>query len=251
MTELSARRVRWVAVAALAAAVLLIAWILGAGRTARPAAAATPAATDVVTVSGVGIVQGVPDTLNATFDVHVVRSSVQSTLDAEASSVHRVLAALSGSGISGRAVQTTSLQLNQHYNIHGEISGYEATESVSAKISPLHIAGRVISAAAIASGNDVSVDGLTFDIADDQALSAQARAKAFADARERAQQYTGLAQRSLGAVVSIAERVTSEQPVPQRYADALQASVPAAKAVAIRPGEQPVTVTVTVTWRMR
>lgn len=251
MTDLTISRTRWVVVAALlAAAAAIVTVVLDAGHAARPAAAATPTANDVVTVSGVGVVQGVPDTLDATFDVHVTRSSVQSTLDAEATSVHRVVNALASAGISGRAVQTTSLQLSQHYDNHGQPSGYEANETVTAKISPLHNAGRVISAGATASGDDVSVDGLTFDIADDHALLTQARGKAFGDARDRAQQYAGLANRSLGDVVSISEKVTTQEPVRGAYLDVLRAGASGAKAVPIRPGEQPVTVNVTVTWRL-
>jgi uncharacterized protein len=247
----SRHRIRWTVAVVLAmlAAGLGFA-LLGAG--GHQAAAAPATSDDLVTVSGVGTVQGVPDQLTVTYAVHVTRSSVQGALDAEASSVHRVLAALNRHGISGVHVQTTSLGLTQHYDSHGRPDGYDANETVSAQIAPLHAAGATISAAATASGNDVSIDGLTFDIADDKSLLSQARTQAFADAKDRAQQYAALAGRSLGQVAKVSEVVQSAaQPYPERFGDALSGAATAAKAVPLRPGEQPVTVNVTVVWRLR
>lgn len=246
----SKHRIRWMAavVVAMVAAGLAVVVLATEG---RQAAAAPPPSDDLVTVSGVGTVQGVPDRLTATFDIHVTRSAVQEALDAEAASVHRVLAALGRHGINGAQVQTRSLGLTQHYDNHGQPDGYDATETVSARIAPLHTAGAAISAAATASGNDVSIDGLSFDIADDKSLLSQARTQAFADAKDRAQQYAGLTGRTLGSVAKVTEVVqTATEPYPQRY-DALSLPAAAAKAVPLRAGEQPVTVTVTVVWRLR
>jgi uncharacterized protein YggE len=240
----------WLAMAALVVLATATTTLLVSGGHGHPAAAATPTSSDTVTVSGVGTVQGVPDTLSADFNVHVTRGSVQGALDAEGNAVRRVLAALKQHGIVGRKVQTASLSLSQHYDSHGRISGYDADETVTAKISPLSGAGRTIAAAATASGNDVLVGGLSFDIEDDQSLLADTRAKAYADAKARAQQYAQLTGRQLGTVSKVSETVQTEQPVPQPFAAALAASSRAGKAVPIRAGEQPVTVTVTVVWRL-
>ncbi|HMC69652.1 MAG TPA: SIMPL domain-containing protein [Mycobacteriales bacterium] len=245
----------WVTVTTLAGLAALVAVLLAAvgGGAPRPAAAATPAAgPDTVSVSGVGTVQGVPDTLTASFDVHVTRSSVQAALDATATAASRVLHRLGKDGISGRKVQTASMQLSPHYDEHGNVTGYDATETVTAKISPLKGAGRAISDAATASGNDVNVSGLSFDVTDDHGLLGDARTKAFADAKDRAQQYAGLAGRSLGSVRTITETVETS-PVPMPYAADLAAGSSgrvAAKAAVLRPGEQPVSVTVTVVWAL-
>lgn len=235
-------------VVAIVAAVVVAMLATGGGRAAT---AATPTSSDSVTVSGVGTVQGVPDTMTATFDVHVTRGSVQSALDADAATVRRVLGSLQRHGIRGANVQTSSLGLDQHYDNRGRPSGYDATETVTAKITPLRSAGSAVSAAATASGNDVSVDGLSFDIADDTRLLADARTKAFGDAKERARQYAELAGRPLGSVVKVSEVVQVEQVYPQRYEAAYPMPAGASgKALPIRAGEQPVTVDVTVTWRL-
>src|SRR3954451_19152305 len=150
--------------AGLAALVAVLLPSVGGGAP-RTAAAATPAAgADTVSVTGVGTLQGVPDTLTASFDVHVTRSSVQAALDAASTAATRVLHRLKDDGVSGRKVATTSLQLSPHYDEHGNVTGYDATEPVTAKIPPLKGAGRAISHAATASGNDVNVSGLSFDV---------------------------------------------------------------------------------------
>jgi len=254
MVELGRTQRTWFMVAAVVAvtvAVVVPVTSIGSGHEGQAAAASAVAGDDTVSVSGVGTVQGVPDTLEASFGVHVTRSSVQSALDAESTAVRRVLGALKAHGLAGRDVQTTNLSLSQHYDNRGNVSGYDATESVTAKITPLGSAGKAISAAASASGNDVSIDGLSFDIADDHALLADARTKSYADARDRAEQYAGLAHRSLGDVMKVTETVTTQQqPVPGPYYGAGLAAA-GAKSVAIRAGEQPVTVTVTVVWRLK
>src|SRR5438270_2706246 len=99
MVKLGRTQRMWVMVAAVVIVTLAIVVPvtgLGAGHGGRAAAATVAASDDTVTVSGVGTVQGVPDTLRASFGVHVTRGSVQSALDAESVAVRHVLAALKG-----------------------------------------------------------------------------------------------------------------------------------------------------------
>ena len=239
-----------VAVAAVTAAVVL--GLGGAsGRDAAAAVSDVTGASSTVSVSGVGTVQGVPDTLTASLSVHVTRDTVQSALDDVSTAAGHVLSAFTRAGLSRRQVQTSSLQIYPHYDEHGSITGYDASESVTAKLSPLKHAGATLSTAVRSAGNAVSVDGLSFDIVNDDGLLQQARATAFDNAKRRAQQYADLAGRHLGIVEKISETVqTPDRPIP--YADgASGAMATALKAVPIRAGEQPVAVTVNVVWSLR
>lgn len=238
-----------VAVAAVVIAVVL--GVNGPGHSGAAVAAAGTGAPGTVTVSGVGSVNGVPDTLTAMLTVHVTRPSVQSALDGVASAAGRVLAAARHAGLARRSVQTSDLQLSQHYDNHGTVTGYDASESVRVRISPLTHAGATLSSVIGSAGDAVSVDGLSFDIVHDDALLQQARAAAWADAHGRADQYAGLSGRSLGGVDKVTETVQQAQQ-PMYYGDALAAGGrAAAKALPVQPGEQPVAVTVTVTWTLR
>jgi uncharacterized protein YggE len=220
----------------------------------RPGGTTVHAATpgdDTVTVTGVGTADAAPDTLTVDFTVHVTRTTVQDALDAQATAVHHLLDALSASGIARKQTQTTNLSLDRHYDEHGTVTGYDANETVRAKVRPLSGAGGVISKAATSAGNAVEVGDLAFDLSDDTDVVKSARANAFADARDRAQQYAALSGRGLGRVEKVTEVVDApQQPIEYSQQSLALDSGASGKAVAVRPGEQTLTVHVNVTWSL-
>jgi uncharacterized protein len=237
----------WLTVATAAAVVVVLVGVVRHG--GHAANAASDPSTDTVSVTGVGDADGAPDTLNADFRVHVTRSTVQSALDAQSAAARKVLAALAKAGVTKRDTRTTNLNIDRHYDNHGNPIGYDASETIRVRIHPLDRAGRTISAAATAAGNEVAVDGLSFDIEDDDALVTTARSSAYDDARARAAQYAHLADRTLGRVISIKEQIDRPSPEPYYYADALRAVPSAASSVPIRGGQQKLTVRVSVVWQ--
>lgn len=248
---MSAVTLRRSALAMALVAAIVVATVLAVVRGGpTPVHAAESGNPDTVSVTGVGDADGAPDTLNADFRVHVTRSSVQSALDAQASAARKVLAALAKAGVAKKDTRTTNLSIDRHYDNHGNPVGYDASETIRARIHPLDRAGRTISAAATAAGNDVAVDGLSFDIEDDDALVTAARSAAYADAKARAAQYAQLSDRSLGRVISIKEQIDRPSPQPYYYADALRAAPSAASSVPIRGGQQTLTVHVSVIWQL-
>src|SRR5690606_4740788 len=74
-------------------------------------------------------------------------------------------------------------------------------------------------AAANSAGNTTIINSIAWDLEDNTALLADARDRAIADARAKAEQYAKAAGRSLGAVVSISES-TMAPPQPYAYAAA-------------------------------
>jgi uncharacterized protein len=236
---------------ALVVALAITAVVLGWSRHAPAAVPAVPVtSSDRVAVSGTGSSNGAPDTLNVDFRVHVTRSTVQDAIDAQAAAARRVLAALDRAGVPAKRVRTTDLNLDEHYDNSGVVVGYDASETLRARISPLRIAGRTIGSVATAAGNDVTVGGLSFDIADDDALVTSARSEAYDAARAKAEQYAGLAGRKLGRVLSIREHVERATPTPYPYADAFLAKTAAGAGVPIRGGRQSLTVSVAVVWSL-
>jgi uncharacterized protein YggE len=214
-------------------------------------AATTSSATDTVGVSGTGTVQGQPDTLVANFRVHALASGVQDALNTSASDARKVVASLRKNGVAGKDIRTTDVSLNQHYDRHGVVDGYESSESLSVRIHPLTHVGQVITAAATSAGNSVNVEGLSFDIADNSSLLAAARANAFNNAKAAASQYATLGGTKLNHVVSIKAVVHNASPI---YASAgLSAAIPRATdstALPIQAGRQKVSVTVNVVWAL-
>jgi uncharacterized protein YggE len=122
------------------------------------------------------------------------------------------------------------------------------TETLTAKLRDIGKAGRAITDAVRAGGNEAVLQGVTFSLEDNKALLEQARDHAYADARAKAEQYAHLSGRTLGEVQLVAETATPVSPMPYAFdatASALKAAVP------IDAGTQDVTVTVTVRWALR
>jgi len=253
MSVLSTRRLSGpLAVVGSGVGVLVVVLILVLGRGGTSVVHAAPALdTDTVTVTGVGTANGAPDALGVDFSVTVTRSTVQSALDAQAAATRSVLAALKRHGVAGANVRTTDLNLNQHYDNHGNITGYDASETLHARLTPLRGAGATISAAATSSGNDVSVGSLSFDLVNDDAVVKAARTDSYDDARSRAQQYADLAGRSLGRVQRISEQIVEPPPVDFYDGLAFHKAAAAGSPVPLRAGQQTLTVRVTVVWTLR
>jgi uncharacterized protein YggE len=218
---------------------------------ASPAISTTTGRT--VRVSGTGSVEGKPDTLVADLRVHTRQASVQAALNASSHDAAEVISSLTKNGVSGSDIRTTNVSLNPAYGEHGEIVGYDSGESLSVRIQPLTKVGQVLSAASTAAGNAVSIDNLSFDIADNASLLAAARASAFANAKAAASQYARLGGATLSHVDSIKAVVHNATPTYARgVPDALSGSTGYHKAaVPIRPGKQKVSVTVKVVWALQ
>jgi uncharacterized protein YggE len=211
------------------------------------AQAANDPTDDAIAVTGIGVATGTPDTLTVDFDVHARRTTVQTALDDMTSFSNKLVAALKSDGLKDGDITTSGLSLYQWHNRKTEQSGYVATQTVEARIKPLDNAGKAISDAATSSTH-VNIDGMFFDISDDAALMQQARSSAFADAKDRATQYASLAGRSLGRVEKISETVDNQGgPI---FDKSVAGSSGGTAAVPISPGQQQVSINVTVTFQM-
>ncbi|WP_278313329.1 SIMPL domain-containing protein [Lolliginicoccus levis] len=204
-----------------------------------------------ISMSGSGIVSGTPDTLRATVGVQVERGSVQEALDAANEAAQRVIDAVREGGVADEDIQTERFSINPRYEYDEgprtrRIAGYEVANQLTIKIRDIDSSGSTLDAIARAGGDDAVVNGVGFMLEDNAELLRQARERAFEDARQRADQYAGLAGRELGEVVSIVE---DQAPSPQPFlADGLERSMD--NAVPIEPGSQDVEVRVTVRWEL-
>jgi uncharacterized protein YggE len=206
-----------------------------------------------ITVGGRASVAGTPDTLRLDLSVVATAPSVSAALASANRSAGAVQKSLLANGVQKKDLQTSGLNVSPNYDYSNggtpRLNGYQASESVSAKLRDLGRAGDAIGKAVAAGGNAVRVNGVSLDLEDTGALVSSARDKAFAEAKAKAEQYAKAAGRTLGEVVSIAEDVPTTSPTPMQYAAAGagldKASVP------IQPGSQDVSVSVTVVFSMR
>jgi hypothetical protein len=210
----------------VAAAGLTVAGLAACDAKSGPAQA-TDGNVRQVTVVGEGKVQGTPDTVT-------VAAAIES-IDAVASQ-----------GIDRKDISTTGVTLQPQYGDDSVITAYQASNSIEVKIRKLDAASPTILAIQNAGGNATRINSVNLSIEDDSQLVKDARAGAFNDAKNRAQQYAQLSGLDLGKVLSISEagaNVTPPTPMP-RFDATAQAAVP------ISPGQQTVGFSVTVVWEL-
>lgn len=246
----------------VAAAVVALASVFAAGAaasgggsrtvTALPAATTTSTGTTTsgIAVSGTGQAPGTPDVLRLDLGVSTSGSSAQQALDRSSRAMQKVISALRAGGVEKADIRTSGLSLDPTYDYSkssARITGYSASNTVTATLRDLGSAGRVIQQAVAAGGDASRLQGVALDLDHDDAVVAKAREAAFADAKAKAEAYAKAAGRQLGAVTLVSEDSTGSQPVDMRAAFASAAGV-ASPAVPVQAGTTQVGVTVHVVW---
>jgi uncharacterized protein YggE len=232
---------RWVGV--VFAAALAVAVLSGCDSAGGPVGA-NPRQ---VTVVGSGEVKGVPDTLTADVSIESVAPDVTTAMNQTNDRQKAVLAALSSGGIDAKDISTTQVSLQPQYGENSTITGYRASNSIQVKIRKLDSASQVLAKIVSAGGDATRLDSVSYSIEDDSKLVSDARARAFNDAKDRAQQYAQLSGLSLGKIISISEAPAGSQPPPPPVPmprGAMATEVP------LQPGEQTVGFSVTAIWEL-
>jgi uncharacterized protein YggE len=207
------KRIRLLPVIALLGALLAACTSVRAAP--RPEYAASPRA---ITVIGQGEVSLKPDvaTINVGAEARAnTASEAKAEVDAQMAAI---VTTLQETGITEEDIQTS------HYSIYYEQEpvmregpapesqgGYRVSSMVQVTVRDVEKAGDVLDAVVEAGANQVY--GVTFTVADETIWQSEARAKAMADARSRAQELADLAEVELGEVLSVSEIIGSA-PVP-------------------------------------
>jgi uncharacterized protein len=232
---------------ALAAAGFAVATISACDKHNPPEPGAKPRQ---VTVVGSGQVQGVPDTLTADVGIEFTAPDVTAAMNQTNDRQQAVINALVGAGLDRKDISTTTVMLQPQYsnpapNGTEAITGYRATNAIQVKIHPTDAASRMLAVIVGTGGDATRISSVSYSIADDSQLVKDARARAFNDAKGRADQYAQLSGLRLGRVLSISEASGSEPtaggpPAPPR----------SMSAVPLEPGQQTVSFSVTAVWEL-
>jgi uncharacterized protein YggE len=200
-----------------------------------------------VTVVGSGHVQGVPDTLTADVGIEFTARDVTGAMDQTNSRQQSVIDALANAGVDRKDISTTDVSLQPQFdNAGGTITGYRAANSIRVKIHPAGTASRLLAVIVGTGGDATRINSVSYSIADDSQLVKDARAHAFADAKDRAAQYAQLSGLGLGKILSVSEASGGASPTGMPAPrSGMQASVP------LEPGQQTVSFSVTAVWELR
>lgn len=148
----------------------------------------SPRAPDALNVSGSGKVVLTPDT--ATFYVTVLTEAKDAAAaqSGNAAKTEAVTAAILGAGVKEKDLQTQNVNLYEVYDYEkspAPITGYRMTTTLFVTVSPIELAGGVISAAVAAGAN--GTNGLAFTVADTSSAYQNALRAAVADALGKAE----------------------------------------------------------------
>lgn len=225
--------------------------------------ASTPASADPVSaivrpsegtqldITATGEVSRVPDI--ATISAGVVTKSTTATgaIADNATRMERVRAALKRAGIADRDIQTSSINLNPDYRYENNqpsvLTGYQASNNVSVRFRDIRNSGRILDALVAEGANQIN--GPTLGIDKPEAALDEARAKAIAVGRGRAELYARTLGMRVVRLIAISEGGGYASP-PRPMADMMTMSGRAAK-TEIDPGEQQLQVSVSMSFELR
>ena len=197
-------------------------------------------------VSATGDATRIPDVAIISAGVVTRQSTATAAIQGNAAQMDRVLAALKRAGIEERDVQTSSINLNPEYryqeNQAPQLVGYTASNQVSIRFRDIRNTGKILDALVAEGANQINGPTLTID--KPEAALDEARLKALANGRARADIYARALGKRVARIVSISESGGSS-PVPPPMPVMMEARNQAADSK-IMPGEQKLQVSLSI-----
>lgn len=203
-------------------------------------------------VSATGEATRVPDVAIISAGVVTRQPTATAAIQENAAQMERVLAALKRAGIEDRDVQTSSINLNPEYryqeNRPPQLVGYTASNQVSIRFRDIGNTGKILDALVAQGSNQINGPNLTID--KPEAALDEARLKALANGRARADIYARALGKRVARIVSISESGGSF-PVPPPMPYAAMEARGAAADTKIVPGEQKLQVSLSIVFDLQ
>lgn len=208
-----------------------------------------------ITVSGSGKVTGAPDIAQIQLGVSTLAPTVQEARDQAAASLDAMIASVKTNGVAEKDIQTQQFNIQPEYDYRNNeqtLRGFRINNVVSVKLRDINKTSKVVDDAVQAGGNDTQIQGIFFTIENPDDLKAQAREKAVADAKQKAETLA----KAAGVGVGDALQISESGYTPPVYDGAARYAADAAPSAAqpetpIQPGELDVSVDVSVTWNIQ
>lgn len=209
-----------------------------------------------ITVSGEGKVFAAPDIGEVSFGVQTGRQpTAEAAMKKLADSMDKIYAAVQKEGVEKKDISTENFWLNPVYDWTdgGQVfRGFEATQSLRAKVRDLDKVSSVLTAATNAGANQAG--NVSFTIDDPEGKRAEAREEAILEAKEKAKVLADQLNVELGKIRMFSEGDGGYFP-PMLMRDTAMGmgggDVAAEKAIPLPPGEQEIVVSVTITYELK
>jgi uncharacterized protein YggE len=202
----------------------------------------------LLTVTGTGTISLTPDIAYIYIGVHTEQDDINLAVDQNNTQARALVNAIKDQGVASDDIQTSNFSVYSSQKldpIKGEYNGYtySVDNTVYVTLRDLSTLGALLNAVVEAGANNIN--SITFDVADKSAALVQARQKAMENASSLASELAQSAGLQLGGIQSIT--YTDYYPSPYYGMGGGGATAPNAS-VPIQPGQQQVTVSVTVAY---
>ena len=208
-------------------------------------------------VSGTGKVTTTPDIATLQLGIEAQEASVVEAQAKASEAMDKVMTALTENGVAEKDIQTQYFRISQRTRWDEQqqqevVVGYRVTNQVVAKIRDMEKVSIIIDAVVAAGGDYTRINNLNFSVDDPSAYYDEARGKAIADAKNKAEQIASLAGMKLGEPTYISESTVS--PIYETFmAGSAPMPVPApapAPAPSVSPGEIEISVNIQIAYRI-
>ena len=212
---------------------------------ASPAIAQVPPPS--ISVAGEATISAAPDLAQVDGGVTSDAKTAREASEANNKAMGIVLLALKSSGIPEKDYQTSQLSLQPQYapnrNGPSPVIGFRASNRVTVTVRDVAKVGSIIDTLVTNGANDIG--GISFMVAQPSRLLDEARPKAIADARRKAEIYARAAGVTLGAPLSISEE---SSPGPMTFR---KMSAGVAAAAPIAQGEETLRISISVSYEIK
>jgi hypothetical protein len=201
-------------------------------------------------VVATGEVTRVPDIARINAGVVTQAQTATEALRLNAARMAAVRAALRRAGIADRDIQTSTISLNPDYryaeNQPPQLVGYRASTAVTVRFRDIADTGRILDALVAEGANELS--GPMLEIDRPESALDEARTAAIANARARADLYARALGMRVRRILSVSE--AGAPVMPYARIGVARGMVAQDAAANIDPGEQRLTVALTVTFEL-
>jgi uncharacterized protein len=212
-------------------------------------ALAQPVPPPAISVTGEANVSVAPDQAQIDGGVTSDAKTAREASEANNAAMGKVLLALKSAGIEGKDYQTSRLSLQPQFATPSKASerpgivSFRASNRVTVRIRDVTKVANVIDALVTAGANEIG--SINFTVTQASKHLDEAREKAIADARRKAEIYAKAAGVTLGEPISISEEGA---PVPMFRS---KMAAPMAAGAPVAQGEETLSVTVHVSWALK
>jgi uncharacterized protein YggE len=215
--------------------------------------------TKTISVTGQGKIAAVPNVADINLGVVTQGETAREALSANSEKMAALQTILKERGVASKDIQTTNLNVSPRYSqppqplpgrpqepFTPRIVGYDVTNTVTVTARDLGKFGDLLDAVVTAGANQMH--GISFRVDTPDSLLDEARKRAMADARRKADLMAGEAGVVVGPPISITDTGDSSPPPPRPM---MGRAMGLAMAVPVAAGEQELSVTVHVVYELK